>query len=326
VPPSGGPVATGSGSPAPSGRPRRVDAHHHVWDLTVRDQPWTAGLPALRRSFSLDDLRPRLRTNHVDRTVVVQTICVEEETPELLELADNAPEVAGVVGWTDLSAPDIADRLAALRQLQGGQYLVGVRHQVQEEPDPGWLGRDEVRHGLQAVGDAGLVYDLVVRHYQLPAVIETVAALGDVRFVLDHAGKPDIARGQIEPWRAQVGELARLPNVAVKLSGLVTEADHHAWTVDQIRPYAEVIIGAFGATRTMWGSDWPVCLLAASYDDVLATAESFVATMSVAEQGQVLGGTALAWYALEGVQSGLGHSGPASIGPDLSGGTQSQGA
>ena len=131
--------------------------------------------------------------------------------------------------------------------------------------------------------------------------------------------------GRSSPGEGQVGELGRLPNVTVKLSGLVTEADHRAWTVDQIRPYAEVIIGAFGAARTMWGSDWPVCLLAAPYDDVLATAESFVAAMSAPEQDQVFGGTALAWYALEGVQSGPDQSGPAS-GPALSGGTQSQGA
>ena len=301
---------TGTGAAADAEQTAvRVDAHHHLWDLSVRDQPWTAGLPALRRSFSMDDLRPQLAANHIDRTVLVQTVCVEDETPEFLAVAESAPEVGGVVGWADLGAPDIADRLAALRRCSGGKYLVGLRHQVQEEPDPDWLSRREVRKGLKAVGDAGLVYDFVVRHYQLPAVIETVAALGDVRFVLDHGGKPDIANGVLEPWAQQIAELSRLPNIAVKLSGLVTEAEHKTWTVDQIRPYAEVIVDAFGPARTMWGSDWPVCLLAASYEDVLATAESFVTTMSMADRADIFGLTALAWYGIEPIRPGQGHSG-----------------
>ena len=232
----------------------------------------------------------------------MQTMGVEEETPDLLQMAQTAPEVGGVVGWVDLSAPDIADRLAALRQSPGGEYLVGVRHLVQDEPDPDWLRRPEVRRGLEAVGATGLVYDFVVRNYQLPAVVETAAALDGVRFVLDHGGKPDIANGVIQPWRSQVRELARLPNVAVKLSGLVTEADHRSWTAKQIRPYAEVMVDAFGATRTMWGSDWPVCLLAATYEEVVAAAEDFVATLSASERDDVFGGTALAWYSLEPLQ------------------------
>jgi L-fuconolactonase len=280
-----------------------VDAHHHVWDLAVRDQPWTAELPALRRSFSLADLRPSLAANHIDGTVVVQTVCVSDETPELLCLAEITPEVYGVVGWADLCSPDVADRLASLRDGPGGGHLAGVRHQVQEEPDPNWLRRPEVRQGLRAVGDAGLVYDFVVRHYQLPAVIDTVSALDGVRFVLDHGGKPDIAHGELEPWKGHIMQLARFPNVAVKLSGLVTEADHSAWTVEQIRPYAEAMLDGFGSHRTMWGSDWPVCLLAAGYEDVLAAAEDFTASLSLDERGDIFGRTACRWYALAPAQS-----------------------
>ncbi len=298
--------ATGAGT-----GPVTVDAHHHFWDLEVRDQPWSAGMPTLRRSFSLDDLRPQLDANHVDRTVVVQTLAVEEETPELLDLAESSPEIAGVVGWVDLCAANVADQLTALRQCPGGTYLVGVRHLVQDEPDPYWLCRPEVRRGLKAVGDAGLVYDLLVRHYQLPAVLETVAALGEVRFVLDHGAKPDIANQVMEPWRAQIGELGRFPNIAVKLSGLVTEADHEAWTAEQISPYAEVLLDTFGASRTMWGSDWPVCLLAATYGEVLSAAKSFAAAMSAAERDEIFGGTALRWYSLEPRLSDRGPSGRA---------------
>ena len=222
-----------------------------------------------------------------------------EETPELLQLAHSTPQVSGVVGWVDLGVSDVADRLASLSEGQGGDHLVGVRHHVQDEPDRDWLGRPDVRRGLRAVGEAGLVYDLLVRHYQLPAVIDTVAALGEVRFVLDHGGKPDIANGVIQPWKDQLISLSGFPNVAVKLSGLVTEADHQRWTFEQIRPYADVVLGAFGARRTMWGSDWPVCLLAACYEDVVAAAEGFTASMSAAERADVFGGTALTWYSLE---------------------------
>ena len=184
-----------------------MDAHHHVWDLDTRDQPWTAGLPALRRSFSLSDLRPHLVANRVQATVIVQTVCVAEETPEMLALANEATEVGGVVGWVDLTAPDVDERLSSLREGPGGNYLVGVRHQVQEEPDPRWLCRDDVRRGLAAVGRAGLAYDFVVRAHQLPAVVETVAALGDVRFVLDHGGKPAIIDGVVTPWSEHIRSL-----------------------------------------------------------------------------------------------------------------------
>jgi L-fuconolactonase len=275
----------------------RIDAHHHVWDLAVRDQPWTADLPTLRRSFALSDVQPALAAHRFDRTVIVQTITVPDETPELLSLAVAEPTVAGVVGWVDLTAPDVPTRLAALGAQPGGESLVGIRHQVQEEPDPRWLGRADVRRGLAAVADANLVYDLLVRPPQLPAAVETVAALPELRFVLDHAGKPDIAHGGIDPWRAHVAELGALPNVAVKLSGLVTEADPD-WTVDQLRPYAGVLFDAFGADRIMFGSDWPVCLLAGTYDDWAQAAEQLTAELSDDERAAVFGGTAAHWYGL----------------------------
>jgi L-fuconolactonase len=280
-------------------RPGRVDAHHHLWDLDVRDQPWTAGWPVLHRSFTLDDLRPHLVAHHIDATVVVQTLSVTEETPELLALADGAREIRGVVGWVDLCAPDVGERLASLREGPGGNYLVGVRHLVQDEPDPRWLCRTEVRNGLAAVGKAGLVYDVLVRAHQLAAAVETVAEMDDVRFVLDHGGKPVIVKGSLMPWTDHIRSLGSLPNVSVKLSGLVTEADAAAWTVEQLRPYAEVLIEAFGPDRVMFGSDWPVCLLAGTYEDVIGAAESVTASLSTSERDAVFGGTARTWYSLE---------------------------
>lgn len=252
-----------------------VDAHHHVWDLSVRDQDWIAGpeLRPLRRNFTVDDLASEVRAAGVDRTVLVQTVTVAEETPEFLALAAEHELIAGVVGWTDLTRPDVAEELARLRELPGGRYLKGIRHQVQGEPDPEWLLRADVRRGLAAVAEAGLVYDLVVLPHQLPACAKAAASLPELTFVLDHLGKPPIASGAREPWTSDVRALAALPNTVCKLSGVVTEADPVSWTVADLRPYADVVLEAFGPQRLMFGSDWPVCTLAAPYGQVLATAQ-----------------------------------------------------
>ena len=243
-------------------------------------------------------MRPSLLAHQVDATVVVQTIPVAAETPELLALAADEPMVAGVVGWVDLTAPDDGARLAVLRSGPGGDRLVGVRHGVQAEPDPRWLCRPDVRRGLAAVAEAGLAYDLLVVPVQMPAAVETVTALPDLRFVLDHAGKPALASGEIASWRADIHALAALPNVAVKLSGLITEADHASWTVQQLRPVARTLLESFGPQRMMFGSDWPVCLLAGSYDDVLAAAAVLTAHLDERELAAVFGGSATLWYGL----------------------------
>src|SRR4051794_21699160 len=227
----------------------RIDAHHHLWDLSVRDQPWTAGpeMAALRRSFTVSELAAVARPAGVEATVLVQTVTVSEETPELLAIAD--PLIAGVVGWIDLTAADAGERLAALRAGEGGDRLVGIRHQVQSEPDPRWLCRPDVRAGLAAVARAGLVYDLLTIPEQLPAAIETVRALEDLSFVVDHLSKPPIATGELEPWATHMRALAAHENVTCKLSGMVTEADWGEWTVDDLRPYAELVLDAFGPER-----------------------------------------------------------------------------
>jgi L-fuconolactonase len=278
----------------------RVDAHHHVWDLTVRDQPWIVGpdLAPLRRTFGADEVSALAASAGVKATVLVQTVTVAEETAEMLALAADDPLIAGVVGWIDLTAADAADALAALRELHGGCALVGVRHQVQSEPDPAWLCRPEVRKGLQAVADAGLVYDLLTVPEQLPAAIDTVRALEDLTFVVDHLSKPPIATGELEPWASQMRALAAQENVVCKLSGMVTEADWRTWTVADLRPYAETVLDAFGPDRIMFGSDWPVCLLAASYEAVLAAAEDLVCALNREEQAEIFGRTARRIYGL----------------------------
>ncbi|MBZ5740977.1 amidohydrolase family protein [Nocardioides mangrovi] len=278
----------------------RIDAHHHVWDLRDRPQPWTDDLPVLRRSFRFSELATQLAEAEVDGTVVVHTVADPDETRDLLALAAAEPLVLGVVGWFDLEAPDLDETVAAARELPGGRHLVGARHQLQVEPDKAWLDRPAVRRGLRVLARHGLVWDLVVSPEQLPAVTRAVAELPEVSFVLDHAGKPPIARGDLTQWRADLTALAALENVAVKLSGLVTEASWSRWRLADLQPAADTVLDRFGAARTMVGSDWPVCLLAgAEYELVASIGGRLVAGLSDDERAEVEGGTAARWYDLE---------------------------
>ena len=278
-----------------------VDAHHHLWDPARRAYPWMTGAFApLRETFGRDELRAVAEPAGVGATVAVQAVASEEETRELLAAAQGADGlIAGVVGWVDLTAPDVADRLAALRAGAGGERLVGIRHQVQDEPDPsGWLERADVRRGLRAVAAARLVYDVLIFPPQLPAARALAEALPDLPLVLDHAAKPRIAEGAWEPWASDIGALAEHEQVAAKLSGLVTEAPWDRWREAGIERYAARLLEAFGAHRTMWGSDWPVCTLAADYAEVFALAERAIAGCSAAHRAAVLGGTAARVYGL----------------------------
>jgi L-fuconolactonase len=279
-----------------------IDAHHHVWDPGTRAHTWLDSLPGLRRRFSAADFALVAADHGVTASVLVQVLASAAETEEFLALAATpaVPRgmIAGVVGWADLTASDVPSEIARLRHLPGGDRLVGIRHLLQDEPDPGWLDRPDVRRGMRAVGDAGLAYDLLVRPAQLPAALRVASDLGDVRFVLDHGGKPDIASGHLEPWSSLVTELARRPNVTCKLSGLVTEAGP-GWTAPQIVPYAGRLLECFGPGRLMFGSDWPVCTLAASYGQVLAVArEALSGRLTPSELDAVFAATAVTTYGL----------------------------
>ncbi|MEU1321181.1 amidohydrolase family protein [Streptomyces tibetensis] len=289
-----------------------IDAHHHVWDLSVRDQNWITGreLAPLRRDFTLADLDPEARAVGVTATVLVQTIDVPQETPEFLALAADSALVAGVVGWTDLASPNVAHALAVLREGPGGEYLVGIRHQVQGESDPRWLVRPDVLRGLAAVAEAGLVYDLVVKPHQLAAAHEAARLLPGLTFVLDHAGKPPIASGELRPWADSVRRLASLHNTVCKLSGMVTEADWGHWSVEDLRPYADTVLDAFGPRRLMFGSDWPVCRLAATYAEVACAARELTAALRPDERREVFAATALRTYGLTVTGSPAAHEKP----------------
>jgi L-fuconolactonase len=296
-----------------------VDAHHHVWDPGARQHAWLDGLSPLRRRFDLADFRRAALAQGVTASVLVQVLNDTAETEEFLALAAGdggtvaggtvagstvagstvaGGTVAGVVGWVDLCAADVGAEIARLRRLPGGDRLVGIRHLVQDEPDPAWLDRAGVRCGLRAVGQAGLVYDLLVRPGQLPAALRVTGDLDDLVFVLDHAAKPPVAAGTLEPWARLLTELGTRPNVACKLSGLVTEAAAN-WRPAQFARYADVILDSFGADRLMFGSDWPVCTVTATYGEVFALARDLTAgQLSRAERAGVFGGTARSVYDL----------------------------
>jgi len=277
-----------------------VDAHHHLWDPTRADYPWmTDELAVIRRPFGPDDLAPLLAANGVDATVLVQTRASIDETEEFLAVAAATPFIRGVVGWVDLTDPAVTETIDALRSGPGGERLVGIRHQVHDEEDPEWLIRDDVRRGIRAVGEAGLVYDLLVRARELPAARDLVAAMPEIRFVVDHLAKPAIQNGADPAWNAAVETFRGMSNAWWKLSGLVTEADWDAWQPADLQPFVDRVLAVAGPDRILFGSDWPVCLVAASYDAVLATARFLVAALSPSERDAVLGATAATVYRLE---------------------------
>ncbi|MGK3204912.1 amidohydrolase family protein [Amycolatopsis sp. MEPSY49] len=273
-----------------------IDAHHHLWDPARREYPWMAGaaLDPIRRPYTVDDLRAVTKAAGVHATVLVQTVSSSEETAEFLSIAAAEPVIAGVVGWVDLAAADVVDRLASL-----DGPLVGIRHQVENEPDDDWLLRPSVLAGLDAVAAAGLAYDLLVRPAQLPAAASLAARLPQLRLVLDHAAKPPIAAGEWEPWASGVAALAARENVVCKLSGLVTEADWTGWEVGHLRRYVDHVLDVFGPSRLLFGSDWPVCELAASYEVVLDAAIALTGSLSDAERLGVFEHNARRVYGLD---------------------------
>jgi L-fuconolactonase len=272
-----------------------VDAHQHFWDPAQADYPWmTDAVAPIRRAFTPEDLRPHLARARVDYTVIVQARADLAETRELLQLAARTDFVAGVVGWADLRDRSLPETLATLKAGEGGDRLVGIRHQVHDEPDPGWIARGEVLAGLRAVRDAGLVYDLLLRPRELPAALVAARAVDDLRFVIDHVGKPRIAAGaQDAEWERGMARFAPLEHVACKVSGMVTEASWTSWGAEDLAPYVDKVVRWFGEHRLLFGSDWPVCLLAAPYERVVETARRLLPA------GAAFGANAVRLYGLE---------------------------
>lgn len=271
----------------------RIDAHHHLWRYDEQEFSWIGDdAAALRRDFLPEEFAQVMTGAGVDAAVAVQARCSLEETHWLLSCAAAMPRIAAVVGWVPLRSdmlPSVLDELA------GETRLRGVREILQDQP-PGCLLDDAFNRGIRELTARGLTYDLLLRAGQLQEATRFVDLHPNQPFVLDHAAKPPIRNGQLEPWRANLRTLAERPNVLCKLSGLVTEADWHRWTEHDLHPYLDTCLQAFGPARCMAGSDWPVCLTATSYNGWWELLERWCASLSASEQGQIFGGTAQGFY------------------------------
>lgn len=276
-----------------------LDAHAHVWGWQLAGYSWMSEeMSVLRRVVTADDLARELAANDVSAAILVQTCHDLRETREYLVMAAELDEIVGVVGWVDLTDPHVEGAISELRAGFGGENLIGVRHLVHDEEDPEWLDRDDVRRGVRALGEAGLVLDVLVRTRELPSAVRLVSELPDQTYVIDHLAKPAIARREKEPWSSMLGEVAHNPRVSCKVSGMVTEADWERWTIDDLRPYFDRVLETFGPDRMLYGTDWPVCTVAASYADVLTAARLLSAELSTSEQARIFHGTAEAVYGI----------------------------
>ncbi len=273
----------------------RIDSHQHFWRYGPKSHAWLDdGMARLRRDFMPQDLAPELRQHGFDGAVAVQAAQTPGETQFLLRLAQENPFIVGVVGWVDLRSRSLESTLAEL----GEQELFkGVRHIVQSEPR-GFLSDAAFRSGVALLGDFELTYDVLVYAHQLPEVVDFVRAVPGVECVLDHLAKPHVKAGEFEPWRTQLRRLAELPNVCCKLSGLVTEAAWNDWQPSQLSPFIDVAVEAFGTERLLVGSDWPMCLLAGAYGNVMSVFSDYFASFTLAEQAAIFGGNAARVYRL----------------------------
>lgn len=281
-----------------------IDAHQHFWDPARTDYPWMAApeLTPIRRAFGPADLAPLLSANGIDGSIVVQCRSALEETEEFLRIADATPFVVGVVGWVDLTDAALGDTLDRLRASSGGAKLVGIRHQVHDEADPDWLLREDVQRGLAAVFAHDLAYDFLVRTRELPAAIATAQAFPNARFVLDHAAKPPIAdRGSTE-WADRIKALAACGNVWCKISGLATEAVWNNWDAERLFPFVQHAATCFGEDRLIFGSDWPVCLLAGSYGEIKTALEACLAKFGPHVRDKAFGVNAQRAYRLAAIK------------------------
>ena len=274
-----------------------IDSHQHFWQVGRFDYPWmTPEVELLCRDYLPEMLEPVLQRNDVARTVLVQASNSLEETRWLLQLADENPFIAGVVGWVDLQGEETTRQLDAWAMQR---KLKGVRHLVESEPADDWLTQSSVVRGLRELGKRGLTCDLLVHTRHLKYAIEVVAQCSDTRFVVDHMAKPPIKSGEIGEWARELMPLAALPNVSCKLSGLVTEANWSNWRVEDLKPYVETALEYFGPERMMFGSDWPVCLLAGTYERVLDALQKLLAHLTENEQRRIFSDNAVEFYRLE---------------------------
>lgn len=281
----------------------KIDSHQHFWRYDVARDTWiTASMAVLQRDFLPADLADELASNQIHASIAVQADQSENETTFLLDLAAKNPIIAGVVGWIDFLSPHLPERL---EYFSHSPALRGFRHIAQSEPDDRFLAQKDFIQGLAQLRSFGLTYDILIYPKQLHAAIELASRLPDQPFVLDHLAKPEIKSHGINSWAAQIKELAQNKNVFCKLSGLVTEADWRHWSPADVRPYLDIVFEAFGSDRLMFGSDWPVCLLAATYRQVYQLIADYLQGFSKADHEKIFGTNAVRFYSLKPAQHGL---------------------
>ena len=277
----------------------RIDSHHHLWDLSIRPQEWMVGdgMEPVARNFNTDDLRSAIAGTGIEKTILVHATTTHDETYELLEIAQTDSTVIAVVGWLQIDSPDAIAQCEKYLEANGGSYLKGIRDVAQDLPDSNYLAKPQSIATVQQLGTMGLTYDILTKTPELPAAIELVKACPDVQFVLDHISKPYIAQQEFEPWKSLITELAAFENVSCKISGMVTEANWNTWQSGDFAPYVDHIIESFSPERLMFGSDWPVALLAtSSYSEVVRLAQRLTTQFTATENELFWSENALSAY------------------------------
>jgi L-fuconolactonase len=275
----------------------KIDAHQHFWKFDPARDSWIGpDMAPIARDFLPADLEPVLRSNGIDGSILVQSVQDEEENKFYLEAAGNHPFIRGIVAWTDLRSTAVEDRLAYYRMFP---KIKGFRHVLQGEADRAMMLRPEFKNGISRLKDFGFCYDVLIFPDQLDFSAELARVFPDQVFVIDHLAKPNIREGKMEDWKKSMEMFRHLENVACKVSGMVTEADWNSWNLASLKPYLDVVVDIFGPQRLLFGSDWPVCLLACSYHQWVESIQSYFAPFSKGEQEAFWGGNARRIYQIE---------------------------
>jgi L-fuconolactonase len=276
----------------------RIDSHQHFWKASRGDYHWMSpAVPALCRDFLPSDLQPLLKKNKIDKTILVQAAQTKAETDFLLELAAQNDFIAGVIGWLDMDSPDFPRELEIYSKKP---KFLGIRPMLQDLPDDEWILRPHVIQALRWIVDRDMPFEFLTYTRHLPHVLTVLEKVPGLRAVIDHVSKPEIKNRKLDPWRSLMSRVADHPNVYCKLSGMITEADHKTWTPDDLRPYVEHVLDSFGVERVMFGSDWPVCVLAGSYDQVAAALQAVLKPhLNKQDEIAVFGGNAARFYKLD---------------------------
>jgi len=275
---------------------KRIDSHQHFWKFDpVRDSWIDDSMQKIQKDFLPEDLLPLLTENKFQGCVAVEAHQSEEQTNFLVDLASKNDFIKGIVGWVDLRSENISERL---NHFSGNKIIKGFRHVVQAEAD-GFMLRNDFRNGIAALREFDFTYDILIFHRQLSAAIDLVNRFPEQKFVIDHIAKPNIKSGEIESWKNSIQEIAKFDNVSCKVSGMVTEADWKNWKAQDLQPYLDVIFENFSTDKLMFGSDWPVCNVAAEYSKVVSTLEDYIAQFTIQDQNKIWYENAISFYKLE---------------------------